>query len=59
MFHQLPRDDSLSLRSVSPLAGPKSEMFYVIREVVPTRKLCHIKSSLTNKNLVYATLEIH
>lgn len=24
VFHQLPRDDSLSLRSVTPPAGPKS-----------------------------------
>ena len=55
MFHQLPRDDSLSLRSVSPLAGPKSEMFYVIREVLPICKLCHTLF-LRNKTFRYVSL---
>ena len=34
VFHQLPRHDSLSLRSETPPAGPKSGWFYVIREVL-------------------------
>lgn len=46
LFHHLPRDDSLSLRSVSPPLGPVSGLFYVIREVVPVPKLCHIRSFL-------------
>jgi hypothetical protein len=46
LFHYLPRDDSLSLRSVSPPLGPVSGLFYVIREVLPTLKLCHIQCFL-------------
>ena len=43
VFHQLPRDDSLSLRSVSPPSGPKIGM--VLRDKGGT-KLCHSCSFL-------------
>jgi hypothetical protein len=51
LFHQLPRDDSLSLRSMSPPAGPKSAWFYVIREVGAPCRICHIRSFLAVKLL--------
>jgi hypothetical protein len=57
LFHQLPRDDSLSLRSVSPPAGPKSAWFYVIREVGAPCRFCHTRSFLAVKLLYMCHLK--